>query len=366
MSTPTYRILFRQFEDTVNYGKGSIVAELQNAKNIGWAYYVNDVPEMFWTMNQDDPKLADIQSYLNGECHIDLYRDNVLVWSGWPLEMDETENDVVFYAYGYAAAMYWQHTGWGTTWTDAQLDTIFTDVMDTIITAGTDSLLGWTTAGTIEAPVTTSGGAVALTLPLYKVYRKRALFVAKELVAVAASDTTNRVWFEITPAGVYNLWKNKGDTITTTKLEYPGLVQGFHRVRVPAHRRNIIYGIGSSPQDVVLQSVQADTSDSGTRGRREEAINLEWVRDQSELDRVTKLRLKRAKRVESHMRLRLARGAFDPYPVSTAPYSLMDTIPVKINRGITQLDDSYLIVGQEVIFENGEERVMPLIQDKLV
>ncbi len=367
-----YRIIFRKFsKDSVggvlgSFAPGDILAEIENAKNIGWAYYVNDVPEMFFTVNQDDPKLASIKDYLDGKCIVELYRNAELVWAGWPLEFDETQNDVIIYAYGYAAGLYWLHTGWGTEWTDKGVNTIVNDVMSTAIVGAASSLVHWLRSGAIEIPVTESDGATALTLPLYKVYYKRILFVLKELVAVSASDTTNRVWFEVTPNGVWNLYKDKGRDLTAVRFEYPGLVQGFRRHRVPASRRNVILGVGSSPDDVVLQSTQDDIQDRADTGRREEAIYLSWVRDQSELDRVSKMRLKRALRVESEVGLRLAKGSVDPYPASTAIYSLMDTIPVKIDQGVTQLDDSYLITGQQVLFMDGEEQVIPLIQDKLI
>lgn len=363
MATPTYRVRVRAFLNTTTYAPGEVVAELENVKNLGWAFYVNDVPECFFTINQDDPKTAAISPYLNGEGYVEVYRNNVLVWAGILLESDENDTDVIFYAYGWACVLFWLHTTWGQTWTGDQVDEIFTDLL-TNAKALTDSMAAWFTDGTIQAPVTTSGGATPIEIPSYKTYRKRILLAIRELVALSGSDTTNRVWWEITPAGVYNLWKNKGVDLDTMLWEYPSSIQSFQRRRIPAHRRNVIFGIGSSPRDVVLQKTVENSGDRSARGRREEAIYLNYVRDETELDRVSRSRLRRARRVESHVRLLMVRNSVEPYPVGS--YSLMDTVPVKIDLGVTQMDANYLVVGQEVYVVDGEERVVPLIQDKLV
>ena len=364
MSSPDYRLVVKGFANLTTYAPGDITVELENFKNLGWAYYVNDVPELFFTINQDDPKASQLATYASDGGIYELYRNGELVHAGLLLESNETEEDVIFYGYSWACVLYWLHTDWNQSWTGAQLNTIFSDLLTRATTTLSDSLASWWSSGTIQAPVTTSDGSTALTLPSYKAYRKRILLVLRELVAVAASDTTNRVWFEITPDGTYNLWKDKGNDITDFRFEYPGLVTAFQRLRIPAHKRNVLYAVGSSPNSVTLQSTQESATDRNEIGRREEAIYLEWVRDQTELDRVAKARLRRARRTESHTRLNLRRNAIEPYPTAAAPYSLMDTVPVKIDRGVTSMTNSFLIVGQEVLFVDGEERVSPLIQDK--
>lgn len=361
MASPRYRVVIRKFLNTTTYAPGDIVAEIQNAKNVGWAYYVNDVPECFFTINQDDPKAAEIAPYTHGDGYVEIYRNGVLVWAGLLLESNESETDVIFYAYGWACELYWQHTDWGQTWTAAQVNTIISDLIDHA-QGKTDSMTTWWTKGTIQAPVTTSGGATPIELPEYKTYRKRILLAIRELTALSGSDTTNRVWWEVTPDGTFNFWKNKGTDLTTIRWAYPGNILRFQRLRIPAHRRNVMGGVGSSPRDVLLQTADFEnTTDRTARGRREEYIYLSWVRDQTELNLVTRHRLRRAIREESHVRLYLGRNAVEPYPVG--PYSLMDGVPVKISKGVTQMDDTYQIVGQEVYVIDGEERVVPLIQD---
>lgn len=366
MAAPLYRVRIRSFNNTTSYGKGEVIAEFQNAKNIGWSHYVNDVPEMFFTLNQDDPKIALLRDVIQGECHVEVLRGSTLVWSGWPLETSETEEDVVIYAYGYAAGLFWLHTDWDQSWTDAQIDAIVNDVMDRAIGAEpdvlTDSLLKFVTFGTVEAPVTTSGGATPIVLPEYKTYLKRILLVLRELTALAQSDTTNRAWWEITPDGVFNYWKNRGSDLTSIRWEYPAQIRGFARVRLPAHRRNVIHAVGSSPRDVVLRTTQENATDRANQGRREEAIFLSWVRGQGALERIAKLRLRRARRTESHLRVRLHRNSVVPFPAGD--FNLMDTVPVKIDHGLTSIDTNLLVVGQEVIVEDGEELVMPILQDK--
>ena len=172
----------------------------------------------------------------------------------------------------------------------------------------TSSQLGFVTTGTIQAPVTTSGGATAIELPSYKAYYKRALFVLKELSAVATSDTTNTCYFELAHtatetdnAVTFNFWKNRS-TDRSIVLAYGTNIVNFGDRYAPILTRNDLYGVGSGAHNLLFRSHQA--SSAGDRGytafgRRMEPLYLTWVRDQTDLDRVTKLRKARAIRADA-------------------------------------------------------------------
>lgn len=356
---PTYRVVAR--EPTATHAPGDVIADFENAKNIGYSSYLNDVGEAFVTINQDDPKALALRDWVDADAHINIYRDTDLMWGGWLGEMDETDTDFICYAHSYESTLFWLHTAWETEYVSSQINTIIQDLWNDG-QAKSESMTQWMTDGTFEAPVTTSGGGTPINLALYKASYKRLLFAMQELVALSISDTTNRVIFEITPSGTFNLWKNKGLNLTDIRWSYGGgSIIGYRRYRVPADRRNVLLSVGSSPKDLVLRDEEG-TPPAG-EGRREEAIYLPWVRDADELDRIAKLRLVRAKRVDSELSLVMAPGTVIPARATNSSYELGDAVPVYIKNGVTDIDGLKLVTGQQVVVYRGKEHVRPLLQD---
>lgn len=373
---PTYHVVVKSCTSysPIDLTPGDVEVVFQRPTNIGWNRIVGNIPMMFFTLSQDDPEaraaLAKTTANLFGydadtaiPVHFLLYRNDELVWAGiGPLEIDETSTDMVVYAYGYEAALYWTLSGWNDEWTDDQIDTIVEDAFDTGA-AKSNSMLAWLTKGTIEAPVTTSGGSTAISLPSYKANYKRLLFLFRELAAYSASDTTNRVWFEITPAGTFNFWKDKGATKAYPILSYPsGNILDFRRYRMPVDMRTKLYGVGSSPRDVSLRVTAEDTDMSESRGLREDSIYMQWVRDSDELSRVTKRRLKKAKRVDRQITLTMAPNAIPPIG-ATDGFEMMADYPIYIKKGSVQTSTSKMLVGNQVAFLSGREYVRPIFQD---
>lgn len=365
MSQPQYRLRLRE-ADTSNFrAPGDILLELDRAKNIGHSEYINDVGEAFFTLTQGDPKAEEVASLVDDLVHLQIYRDEDLVWAGWLGETDETETDVIFYAYSYAAALFWLHTDWNESYAGDQVDTIVTSLWTRAKSDLADTALRWITNGDIEAPVTTSGGATEIVIPDYTVNYKRILFALQELAAMSAGDTTNRVAFAITPAGQFNFWKNVGEDRTDVLWEYGGDVAAYRRIRTPMDSRNVVLGVGSSPRDIVLRRTDTSPTNITAKSRKEEAVFYSWIRDEDEVERVNKLRLKRALREDNQLALTFHPGRVIPAQATGASYAIGDMVPVRISNGATQLDASKLVVGQQVIFNRGVEIVRAIVQDSL-
>lgn len=373
---PDYTLVIKSFG--TNFAPGTTVAVLENAVNIGYADYLNDVPQMFFTLQQNDKRLnslATLAAY--GDGHALLYRNDHLgnhdlVFGGFfAQEIDEREGDVVFYNYGYLAALYWGWLPWDQEWTSQTVGQVVSDILtwskggsENGFNGPTYSMLKWITTGTIESPVTTSGGATAITMPLYKGPYKRPLFALRELAAFSQSDTTNRVWFEITPAGVFNFWKNKGTDQTADQWLWPAHdVIGFHRFRRPVFRRNNLQAVGSNARDAALFAAQNSSADQAAHGFRGDSLYLQWTRDATELDRISRNRLTRALKGDKELQLILAPGVVPPLG-ATGGFNKGDTVKVSIDRGITQMSkEQKILVGQQVIWVNNREYVRPVLQD---
>lgn len=379
-----YTVYIRKFG--TNYGKGDVIFAIENATNIGWSEYANDVGEAFFTISQNDYKALsgrwdddiELKTALYNGLHMEIVRNGELVWAGWIGESDHTMEDVVVYGYSYASGLYSLLSDWNQKWTATGVHTIISDLWTRATTTLSESKMAWMTSGTIQDLRTTSGGATTLTMPLYNIFRKRILLAMKELVAYAISDTTNKVLFEITPAGVFNLWRNRGNDYSTTAsglwgfsydqgviplVSGVGAIRNFHYQLAPLDRRTDLYAVGTSPNDVDLHSAQADTSKRTTYGRHEEPLYLQWVRDQDELDRVTKARLTRATKPSQPLTVTFYPNKITPFRATGADFQITDDVLFSIKRNLTEVSEVKTIVGQQVVWARGAENVKVILVD---
>lgn len=362
-----YTVVVRAFADTTTFGPGDVVLMMDDIHNLAWTEYINDVGEAFFTVSQSDEKIHALREYIDIGAHLEIRRNGTLVWAGWLGEADETYEDAIIYGYSYVSGLYTTLSTWGQEWTATGVHTIMDALWDAAV-AKTKSRIGWMTVGTVQDLRTTSGGATTLEMPLYKIYYKRVLDAFKELAAYAISDTTNRVAFEVTPAGVFNLWRSRGNDLNDLRwrMGEGGLIRGYRRIRMPVDRRSNLLAVGSSPNDVELQYEAANTTLRDSMGRTEEPVFLQWARDQAELERVLKLRLSRAGRVDTDLLIMLHSDSIVPFRASGQDYQLGDQITVYLNRGLSRnTSDTKLIVGQQVVYTQMSENVRLLLADRL-
>ncbi len=371
MSDPQYRVQLFKFADPTggtDFGYGDLLAEFPNAKHLGYANYLNDVGESFCTVNQDDAALAALRGY-EGKCHMRIWRNGDIVWNGWgALETDANQDDVILYGYGYVAGLYWTLSDWNVQYQGAQIDTIVSDLWTRAKTTLTHSTLGFVTTGTIEAPVTTSGGSTPVVLPKYSMFYKRLLFVLREMCSISMSDTTNNVVFEITNGATptFNFWKNAGtDRSASLRWVWGGPeIAKFRAYGQPVYHRNNYYAVGSSPNNSALRKTGEDGTDLDTWGRRAEALYMTWVRDSTELENAARYRASRALRDITDLTIRFYPNTMIPAGATGATYALADTVQVVIDRGLTNIDSALLVSGQQVLWTGGAEHVNVLLQDR--
>jgi len=362
-----------------DFGPLALAAEFENAKNIGYAYYLNDIGEAFFTINQDDVYSGSTIRALEGVGHVKIFRDGECVWRGILAEHDATGEDVILYAYGYESVFYHLLSLWNQTWESAKVAGAtgrpINDLWTLAQSGITNSQLQFAATGTIQAPVTTSNGSTDITLESYKIYYKRLLHAFKELVALAVSDTTNVCYFELdyptTTAHTltFNFWKDNGTDLDSPVLQYPANVQGFTDRLVPILVRNDVKSVASGARDQLFRISQHTTTGatgSLAFGRRQEPIHFNWVRDEAELTRVMKRRSAKARREDINIRLRLFPDdtALLPMRASASGYELGDRMKVKIDRGMTQIDKLMFLEGEQVVVVNGMEFVQPIFSDR--
>lgn len=369
MAAPTYRVQVFDYLNITEFGIGALIAEFDRPHAIGYGRYINSVPEAFFSLHQDDPKIAALRDK-GGIAHVRIWRDASLVWTGWVgLERDANGNDAIFYCYGYEADLFWLLTDWQQTWTTQTVGTIVSNLWQRAKTDISNTRLRFVATGTIEEPPTVAGGATPITLPEYKAFYKRILFALQEMAAVGSSDTGNSTMFEIThtTTPTFNFWKDKGSSLASTvRWEWgDGRVQSFREYGMPVYRRNHVEAVGQQPRDLILRKTARDDADALVRGRFMEPLFLSWVRDESELTRVLNRRAALAKREEVNLTLGFYPGAEEPPGTASGRFYLADTVPVKIVRGVTNVNREQQIAGYMVAVLNGQEKMNVMLQDPI-
>ena len=371
----TYRVMVYAANGT-GMAPGTLLQEFETPKNLGYAYYLNDIGESFFTIGQHEQKV-NLRAY-EGTAHVVIIRDGVVVWRGILAEHDANEDDVIFYAYGYEHVLYHIFSLWNQRWANVEVagasGTPINDLW-TLATTTLASQLSFATAGTIQAPVTETDGAIAIVLSEYKLYYKRILHAMKELVALATSDTTNICYLEIdyptSPTALtatFNFWKDK-TTDRNLIMQYPGNVQGFSDRYVPISSRNELLAVGTGARGQLFLNTQSEASGTfgyTNFGRRQESLYLSWVRDAGELERVNKLRLAKALREDVQMSVKLyPDSGILPARATGSGYAIGDRVRVKLNKGNTNIDKSMLVIGEQVLYIAGREHVQPILEDRI-
>jgi hypothetical protein len=361
-----------------DFGPLSLLAEFENAKNIGYAYYLNDIGEAFWTINQDDRHATSAVRAAEGTGHVKIFRNGKCVWRGLLAEHDANHTDAILYAYGYESVLYYLLSGWNNSWKNKKIAGGSKRPVDELwgkVQTRTNSQLQFASTGTLQAPATTSNGGTDITLNSYKVYYKRILHIFKELVAMAVSDTTNVCYFELdyptTTAHTltFNFWKDNGTDITDKILEYPGSISGFSDRHIPIFARNDIKSVGTGARDQLFRITEHTTTGtygSNAFGRRQEPLYFNWVRDEAEQTRVLKSRARKARREDVNVYLRMwpDDNMLIPARAPQSGYELGDRLKVVIDRGLTQINKFMFLEGEQVVVVNGMEHVQPIFADR--
>ena len=360
MARPSYRV--QVLAAGASFTPGAVLAEFERAKNIGYADYANDVPEAFFTIAQEDSKIKALRGVKTA--HVRILRDGTNVWSGWLGEREADSREAIFYAYGYLSSLYTLLSDWNVAYTNAQINTIVSDHWTRAKTTLTSSPIAWVTTGTIEAPVTTTGGGTAIVLPTYKLFYKRILFALREMATLGIGDTANTVLFEITPAGTFNFWKNRG-VDQNVRWEFGGdYVMDFLDRSAVIFRRNDLLTVGMNPNDTLLRFEALNAGDITNYGRFQEPIFFSWIRDSTELQRGANARLAKSIRDDIDVAVQLKPNVIVPPRGAGALFGLADRVNIRIDRGITNITAKKMVYGYQVLVARGDEHLRVLLQDR--
>lgn len=341
--------------------------EFNNAVDIAWEWYENEVGRCRFAIAWNDLKLNDTSIESDSFNEIRIYRDGVLVWQGFVAYIVDGVNETTVYGLTFLETLKWYGVGYNVTydnkWIGAQ---IIDPIYDDILLRTNDFLGARLTKGTIQnTTVTGTGTPKAITRTTYN---ESFFSLLKEMVAISRSDSPAPPWkqdtvFEITfdeNTPTFNFWKDVGADQADVIYELDSEIVGFALHYDFRSIFNDITGYGIEDGPKILTSNQVDTTSRTAYYLREFYPYFGSVTSQDETDESVKNTLKVLKDPAKVMTIELAAGL-----VPFDGYSMGDNINVRIDRGRVSVDEFFRVIGMEVsLSPTGVEKTIPLLERK--
>lgn len=342
MSTPT-PFLVELTDIGASRGRGSLVAQIADAKDIGTSEYANQAGECFFTLAASHPLISECVPL---QRHVRVLRWNGSsyspIWNGLLDDYDATANEVVFYGTDYLGLLTGTITGSNTSYTTTLLGNVIAAQISAAI-GESNSRVGFIGTGTIEATTTTA--------TLLTSFQTRLDFIGG-VIDILIADRSVRPVISVTPRtaalnGTFNFTftENQGSDKEDIRLEYGGLVRDFRYQPGYADLATRIYGIGIKREGAtVLYSTQTYASESTYGWIARPAVYQDIV-NQTSLDQRAKRDARRSARIGKNVSLSLRVSGLAPW----GGFDLADAVRVKIARGIVNVNQLYTVWGQEWI-----------------
>lgn len=336
MAVRRQRFRISLFDHDANHGPDSLVAIIDDFKDMGLSAYANDVGELFFTLPISHP---DIQAIRPLERHYRVDRFNGSTYDimgvGIIEDFEQTPDEMVVYGHDYFGLLDTTISNSNTSYTSATLGSIVSDQLSQAITE-TNSRLAFTAIGSIDS---TSRTATLLTS-----YQSRLDFL-RNVAEVSMGDRSVRSLLRMGRQAPFQ-WdfvENYGQDRRRVRLEFGYNVSNF--LYVPNFRdfATRIRAIGIKQEGAELLFSEQSYASESTYGRITRPALFQNLHDQAALDERTKRAARRAGRADKFVQLEIRAARIAPYTT----YEIGDSVPVIINRGRADLDDLYTIWGQE-------------------
>lgn len=341
--------------------------EFEKATQKAWEWYENNVGRCRFFVPYNDLKLSATSLSDSAFSEIRIYRDNLLVWQGMVMYLQDTKDGTLVYGETFLRALGWYGVRYDQAYTDAAIGTLISAEYDQIVAKADDFLAAKITKGTIQEPYT-NGTTDSLTISK-TLYNDNFLDLLKALTAVARGEMDSGVstaWnqhavFEITfsdTTPTFNFWRDKGTDQNDVQFTLGSEIIDF---TLPKDFRGIYnytkaFAIEEGPK--VLTSEQNDATSRGLWYRREAYPYYGQLQNQDELNQRAKDFNKERKDPGREIILRFASG-LKPFD----GYSMGDSVKLVINRGRTQISELRRVIGMYVdITDEGIEQTTPILE----
>ncbi len=358
------------FDSGATWGPNTKLAEVWDARNLGWSRYDRLAGRAFFTVGQDSPYLALLDKL---KTHARITRvatsGNTEVFNGLIVDPDSTGDDVVVSAIDYLGLLGVSRCGYKTMYPKALIGGGIVSPEWTLAKNATGSRVGFIATGTIEDPVGTDGTTKIRTNTTFGLMDQTRLRLFYDLSEMARANTVNHVTYEVTRSGTFtfNFWKNRGSA-SAIPLVLNGTVSDYQRLQGWGAYRNDLATLGTTTGGGSTEIISKDTAAIASRGLWQDAGSIPTIMGivgkTTEADQqkaATDRMLQRAKQQNDALALVLVPGAIEPF----AGWDICDTMWVEIVNGLDQISTTWRVLGVRTIYdERGETLnliVMPVV-----
>ncbi len=356
------------FDSGTTFGPNVKLAELWDARNLGWSRYDRLPGKAFATLSQTSKLFSFLVPLMT---HVKVWRVTpagvMQVYGGKFIDYDSTGDDVVVNCYDYLAELSVSRTGYRTMYPTAALGSGVVAPEWALAKGAVSSPLGWVATGTIEDPVGTDGVTVIKTNNQFGLMDQMRLQLFYDLSEMGRANTVNQVSFDIGFDGTFRFYKNRG-VARDVGLVLNGTVSDYEYVPGWVKYRNDLATIAQNVDGTAAEVVRKDDTLAAILGRRQDVATIKTllgiVGAATEADQqaaVMARQLKIAEQPPGALSLALIGGYVTPVDID-----ICDTAPVEIANGRENLHERWRCLGWRGTFDEAGERlnliVGPILQ----
>jgi hypothetical protein len=330
--------------DASDRGRGSQVAFIDDAKDVGVSAYANEGGEAFFTLPMTHPAIDEISPWRR---HYEVSRLDIdtgtysAMGVGLIDDYDATEDEVIVYGRDYLSLFDLSISAAQQSYTNTSFSSIIQDELSLAINVG-----DFLSAGEGPAKFISLGSisSVSETTTVLTSYQSRLEFV-RQLCEILASDDSTKPIVRVSRTSPFTVTfqGNVDNDRVNVLLEYGGAVNGFRFSPGFSDFATYGYAIGQKREGANLLFSRQTYANVDTYGIIQRSTVFLDVVDQTALDRKTKRFARDLGTTNKYLSLRIGSGRIKP----VTGWDIGDSLPVKIDRGLVNIDSLYTCWGWE-------------------
>jgi len=341
-------------------GPGSKIAELWDARNIGWSRYDRLPGKAFATLYQTSEALSLLDPLVT---HVRITRvgsSNVEVYNGQFIDYAAQGDDVVLTFYDYITLFSTSLCDYRTMYATKLLGSEIVSPEVAIALINYESPLGFVTVGTIEDPLGTDDATPIKTNAQFGTLLQPRLQLLYDLSEMGRANTDHWVTYEIsrTAPFTFNFRRDAGTT-SGIGLVLNGTVSDYSYLPNWTSYRNLLSSVGLNSTGGTGKINKGSATEMDVRGMRHDVATigtlLGIVGAATEADQqqaaLSQLLYKSLNRRVVFM-ARLVPGSLEPF----TGWDIPDKVTMEISNGTDSLSGWWRIVGVRALYtEAGED-----------
>lgn len=354
------------YNSGATFGPNAKLAEIWDARNVGWSRYDRLAGKAFFTLSQTSAVLPLFDELLT---HIAIWRitpsGDTLVYRGVFIDRNATGDDVILDFFDYISLLSVSRSGFKTLYPTKLLGTEIVSPEWLLAKNATSSPLGFVTTGTIEDPLGTDGVTPIKTNAQFGTLDQTRLQLFFDLTEMGRANTINHVTYEIDLDNAFHFYKNRGGAADIAFV-LGGNITDYQWLPGKARYRNDVATIGAGGAGGAAEIVATNAAEILAKGRRQDVTTLKTLAGISgggtEADQqkaALERELKRLVQQTSGLALKVARGRVEPF----VGWSMNDTALIEIENGDDLITGSRRIVGVRCLFTEAGEDIDVIVNE---